>query len=91
MKGNTPMGVKVSCTESFGAFDLLPKTLRRRLSDAPFNFDAIGALDYYRQSRDPGAFIKKLNALIETKLNHPFLGTAAIYGPDHPQARQVSP
>ncbi|MCK9994100.1 MAG: hypothetical protein Dbin4_02620 [Alphaproteobacteria bacterium] len=90
MIGNTARGphiVNRGRRANLAAFDLLPKDLRQALASAPFNYDATGVLKDYSQSGNPCAILEKLDALINRKLKCPFLGTAAVYGPGHPQAR----
>lgn len=90
MIGNTARGPHIVNRDrgaNLAAFDLLPKDLRQALANAPFNYDATGVLKDYSQSRNPCAIIEKLDALINRKLKCPFLGTASVYGPNHPQAQ----
>ena len=90
MIGNTATGprtVNVDRAANLAAFDSLHKDLRHALAIAPFNYDATGVLKDYSKSRNTCAIIEKLDALINRKLKCPFLGTASVYGPGHPQAR----
>ena len=73
--------------QQFEAFDQLPKSLRKLFHEGPFNYGAQQILGLRKKRMK----VDKIKAIIETArvrdLKCPIDGTAAVYGPNHPEAR----
>ena len=89
MISNTPPNLNTisnSREAEFRAFDRLPKLVRRALCNAPFNLDSRPALRLSRKGVRAVALARLTDVVIEKTLGDPHDGTAAVYGPNHPQS-----
>lgn len=73
--------------QDFAAFDALPASIRRLISEAPFKLSAIGAYRSFVMLVNQGASINQIRVAFSAEMQRVTTQSARlVYGPTHPQS-----